>query len=215
MNLAERIKLVLNETGLNKSQFASKIKVTPATVAYWCSGRTKHLRGDYASRISRVFGYATFWLSEGQGPKMINHNDSGFPLVSALDTERIPLIKIEDVEDKTKWKNDSFILTDLNMSSGSFAVEIKDSSMSPAFNIGDRVIFDPELAAAPGDYVIVKVRDETPVFRKLKVLGFPADLKPILEFVPLNNDFPSIQSDKLQTKILGVMTEHRRYRPSH
>lgn len=25
MNLAERIKLVLNETGLNKSQFASKI----------------------------------------------------------------------------------------------------------------------------------------------------------------------------------------------
>ena len=146
MNLAERIKLVLNETGLNKSQFASKIKVTPATVAYWCSGRTKHLRGDYASRISRVFGYATFWLSEGQGPKMINQNESGFPLVSALDTERIPLIKIEDVEDKTKWKNDSFILTDLDMSSGSFAVEIKDSSMSPAFNIGDRVIFDPSTA---------------------------------------------------------------------
>ncbi len=150
-----------------------------------------------------------------KGPKMINQNESGFPLVSALDTERIPLIKIEDVEDKTKWKNDSFILTDLNMSSGSFAVEIKDSSMSPAFNIGDRVIFDPELTAAPGDYVIVKVRDETPVFRKLKVLGFSEDLKPVLEFVPLNNDFPSIQSDKLQTKILGVMTEHRRYRPSH
>lgn len=69
MNLAERIKLVLNETGLNKSQFASKIKVTPATVAYWCSGRTKHLRGDYASRISRVFGYATFGYLKGRVPR--------------------------------------------------------------------------------------------------------------------------------------------------
>ena len=214
MNLAERIKLVLNETGLNKTQFASRIKVTPATVAYWCSGRTKHLRGDYASRISRVFGYATFWLSEGQGPKLIN-NESGFPLVSALDTEKIPLIKIEDGEDKTKWKSDSFILTDLKMSSDAFSIEITDTSMSPIFQVGDRVIFDPGLVPKPGDFVIVRVKNEIPVFRKLKVLGFSSDLTPIFEFLPLNNDFPLFQSNQIETKILGVMTEHRRYRAKY
>lgn len=214
MNLAERIKLVLNETGLNKTQFASRIKVTPATVAYWCSGRTKHLRGDYASRISRVFGYATFWLSEGQGPKLIN-NESGFPLVSALDTEKIPLIKIEDVEDKTKWKSESFILTDLKMSSDAFSIEITDTSMSPIFQVGDRVIFDPDLVPKPGDFVIVRVKNEIPVFRKLKVLGFSSDLTPIFEFLPLNNDFPLFQSNQIETKILGVMTEHRRYRAKY
>lgn len=211
-NLAERIKLVLDETGLNKTQFASKIKVTPATVAYWCSGRTKHLRGDYASRISRVFGYETFWLSEGQGPKLIT-NESGFPLVSALDTEKIPLIQIEDVEDRTKWESDSFILTDQKMSNNAFAIEIKDSSMYPAFKVGDRVIIDPNVKAAPGDYVIVKVQNETPIFRKLKILGISSDMIPIYEFLPLNSDFPPVQSDRLETKILGVMTEHRRYRP--
>lgn len=62
MNLAERIKLVLNETGLNKSQFASKIKVTPATVAYWCSGGLSTyvatMRQESAAfLVMRLFGY--------------------------------------------------------------------------------------------------------------------------------------------------------------
>ncbi len=213
MNLAERIKLVLDETNLNRSQFANKIGVTPATVAFWCSGRTKNLRGDYASKISRIFGYAPFWLSEGKGPiKPDSKNEFSFPLVHDLDTEKVPLLKFEDIGNPDRIKGDSFLLTDRKMSLNSYAVEIVDSAMAPIFEKGERVIIDPEIKPRPGDFVVVQFSQEVPVFRKFRVLGMDPDGNKVFEFVPINSDYPSIKSNQIDSKILGTMTEHRKYR---
>ena len=49
-----------------------------------------------------------------------------------------------------------YLLTDMKISDNAFAVAIKDSSMMPKFEVGDRVIIDPEVPPIPGDFVIVK-----------------------------------------------------------
>ena len=84
------------------------------------------------------------------------------------------------------------------------ALEIKDPSMSPVFNIGERIIIDTGLTPAPGDYVVA-VSDGEAVFRKFRL-----ETKDKFLLIPLNNDFPVIENSS--TTIIGVMVEHRIYR---
>src|SRR5690606_31797082 len=105
-----------------------------------------------------------------------------------------------------------YLLTDLDLSEYAFALEIEGNSMSPEFSPGDRVIIDQEVAPSAGDFVVAKNGHEEATFKKYRPRGINENGQEVFELVPLNDDYPTLYSDRQPLKIIGTMVEHRRYR---
>ncbi|RKP46693.1 S24 family peptidase [Pararobbsia silviterrae] len=104
------------------------------------------------------------------------------------------------------------LMTDIDVSDSAFALEITGVSMLPDFPEGDRVIIDPHIQPQPGDFVVAKNGNEEVTFKKYRPRGTNARGAMIFELVPLNDDFPTLNSDRDEMHIVGVMVEHRKYR---
>lgn len=88
-----------------------------------------------------------------------------------------------------------------------FALRIKGDSMEPEFKEGDTVIIDPAVAPHPGEFVVAKNGEYEATFKKYRSKadgGF--------ELVPLNPDYPSLDSAVNKVTIIGTMIEHRIHR---
>lgn len=104
------------------------------------------------------------------------------------------------------------ILTDLDLSEQSFAMVIEGSSMLPQFTEGDKVIIDPAVTPRPGDFVVAKNKSDEVTFMKYRPRGTGERGEMVFELVPLNDDFPTLHSERDQLRLIGVMIEHRQYR---
>jgi SOS-response transcriptional repressor LexA len=103
------------------------------------------------------------------------------------------------------------VSTHLELSGRAFGLLIEGDSMLPEYREGELVVIDPEETPFPGEMVLALVRGET-VFRKYRETG--TDAKGVLNFelVPLNDDFPTLHSERDHMQVIGVMVEHRKYR---
>lgn len=136
-----------------------------------------------------------------------------------LGSRRIPLIShvqagcmTEIVDPYSVGDAADWLITDLDLSSAAFALEIKGESMLPEFSPGDRVIIDPSIIPDPGNYVVAKNGDNEATFKKYRPRGINERGDQVFELVPLNEDYPSLRSDVSHIQIIGTMVEHRRYR---
>lgn len=145
-------------------------------------------------------------------------------VAASIGTRRIPLLSYvqagalsECVIPYSHPPADDWLLTDLDLSPGSFALKIKGYSMhSPtseeSFNEDDIVVIDPLVTPLPGDFVVAKNGDHEATFKKYRPRGVNEQGVMVFELVPLNPDYPSIRSDVSAVQIIGTMVEHRRYR---
>ena len=136
-----------------------------------------------------------------------------------LGSRRIPLISqvqagymTEAIDPYTSGDADDWLITDLDLSSNAFALEIKGDSMLPEFSPGDRVIIDPAVKPDPGNFVVAKNGDNEATFKKYRPRGVNERGEEVFELIPLNEDYPSMRSDITHIQIIGTMVEHRRYR---
>ena len=108
--------------------------------------------------------------------------------------------------------NLEYILTDSDISEYTFALRIEGDSMEPDFKAGDIIIVDPEVEPTPGEFVVARNGGAQATFKKYR----PTYIDPMgcqhFELVPLNDDYPVINSDHQPLTIIGVMIEHRIYR---
>lgn len=202
---------------LGPADMARAADVSKAAVTGWLNGDTQNLKAASAAAIELATGYRSNWLISGKGPKLVleGANVASVP----LGARKIPVISYVQAGAWTE-ANDSFsvgdasdwLITDLEPSPGTFALEIKGDSMLPEFKPGDRVIIDPEVAPLPGDFVVAKNGDNEATFKKYRPRGTDGTDRLIFELVPLNEDFPSIRSDVTNVVIIGTMIEHRKYR---
>lgn len=82
-----------------------------------------------------------------------------------------------------------------------FALSVKDESMVPEFKFDDVVIIDPDTQPNPGDFVIVRLENESEVIiRKFKQLSASRE-KPEFELIAINNDWPDVKISKEFNKI--------------
>lgn len=125
--------------------------------------------------------------------------------VTTAGQHRVPLLPWEFVNNPNGANPLEILLTNMNLSPGSFAAKIIDQSMSPMFNVGDHIIVDPGIAPSPGDFVIASSPDGA-VFRRYRLVS-----KDRFLLVPLNEDFPVLEGSD-EVVIIGVMVEHRIYR---
>ncbi len=217
MTLSDRIREALTGSGKSQAQIATETRKSPGAVSQWLDGRIKGLRADTAEALERATGYRAAWLVTGKGPKLVL--DKSNVSAAQLGTKQIPLLSYVSAGAWTGavdafQPNDAhdWLVTDLELSEGAFALEIKGDSMQPEFKPGDRVIIDPDISPQPGDFVVAKNGEEEALFKKYRPRSMDASGNVIFELVPLNDDYPTMRSDAVPIRIVGTMVEHRKYR---
>lgn len=216
MTLSDRIREAITLSGKSQAQIATETHKSPGAVSQWVDGRIKSLRADTAEALEKATGVRAAWLVTGRGQKLaIDKNTQP----ATIGLRRIPLISYVQagcwsggVESYQPCDGQDCLVTDRDLSSTAFALEIKGESMLPEFRPGDRVIIDPELTPQPGDYVVAKNGDEEATFKKYRPRAMDARGSMVFELVPLNDDYPIIRSDVTPVRIVGTMVEHRKYR---
>ncbi len=108
--------------------------------------------------------------------------------------------------------NVEYVTASVDIGSCGFGLWIRGHSMTPMFNEGDLVIIDPDEQPRPGDYVVAKNGSEEATFKKYRPRGIDESGQEVFELVPLNDDFPTMHSDRQHIEIIGVMVEHRIFR---
>ncbi|MFM2129982.1 MAG: hypothetical protein RL477_1528 [Pseudomonadota bacterium] len=108
------------------------------------------------------------------------------------------------------------LISERKVGASAFALVVRGNSMEPEFHDGDKIIVDPGVEPVPGDFVVAKLdRDDEATFKKFRPRGLDADGNPVVELVPLNDDWPVLRMNAANPgRIVGTMIEHRRYRRS-
>lgn len=213
MNIGERIKLSRSRLKMTQQQLGDRIGANKASISQWENGvytpDAKNL-----SALAKALSVSVFWLMDGKGDPAGQNLELAPP-----DIHRIPVISYvqagvwtETSELRECDGNLVYITTDLELGERAFAIELKGHSMEPEFVEGDVVLIDPDEHPHPGDFVVAKNGEEAATFKKYRPRGIGEDGQEVFELVPLNDDFPTMRSDRQHIQIIGTMVEHRRRR---
>lgn len=207
MGLAERVKQKRTELGLTQTEAAELAGIRQQSWQSIEDGKTLKPRNIVG--IARALRCDADWLMNG----------GAFKKISEVNSRRVPLISyvqagsLAETQPIEALDGDfEYILTDSDLSEFSFGLRIEGDSMEPDFKDGDVIIVDPELEPAPGEFVVAKNGSNQATFKKYRPTY--TDMKGCqhFELVPLNDDYPVINSDLQPLVIIGVMIEHRIYR---
>ena len=213
MSIGERIKLSRSRLKMTQQQLGDKIGANKASISQWENGvytpDAKNL-----SELAKALSVSVFWLMDGKGEPSGQNMEIASP-----DTHRIPVISYVQAEVWTAPNeirecdgNMAYITTDLELGDRAFAIVIRGNSMEPEFTEGDLVLIDPDEPLHPGDFVVAKNGEEEATFKKYRPRGYGEDGQEIFELAPLNDDYPTMRSDRQHIQIIGTMVEHRRRR---
>lgn len=217
--LAERIQHIKDETGWSNAEIARRAGTSRAAPTDWLNGKVRALSAETAQTLSNNSEYATAWLATGSGESKKTHkkNDVGNVSPASIGSRQVPLLNyvqagaFTDCGQNFTMEDVEYLLTDLDLSERAFALQIKGDSMLPDFKEGDRIIVDCEVSPRPGDFVVAKNSEQEATFKKYRLLRISDDGKELFELVPLNEDYPSMNSAQHQIQIIGTMIEHRKY----
>ncbi|WP_210459097.1 LexA family protein [Pantoea ananatis] len=212
--IAKRVQSKRSELGLTQAELAERVGTSQQAIEQLENGKTKRPR--YLPELARALGCEIDWLITG--------TKSGTNVAPAeLGSKRIPILSYvqaglwtESQEYRSYDGGMSYLLVDDDVSNNAFALIIEGDSMAPKFNAGDKIIVDPEVYPVPGDFVVALdgVKNQT-VFKKFRPTGVDSHGNDIYELVPLNDDFPTLRSEKGKLSIIGTMVEHRISRKNH
>ncbi|MHA3050218.1 S24 family peptidase [Acinetobacter sp. ANC 4639] len=106
---------------------------------------------------------------------------------------------------------DEFIATYAgNLGGHAFALEVVGDSMYPEFKAKDKIIVDPDIDPIPGDYVIAQNGSDEATFKKYKPRGFDENGREYFELVPLNDNYPTLDSRFQDIRIIATVIDHIR-----
>ena len=219
--LSERLKFAIEKADVSKSDLAKACGVKPASVSDWLSGKSKSMRAPVAQKAAEFLNVNLVWLSTGEGTPETGSNVS----TARLKLKKIPLITFAQagfLTDNGQLRDPNlciehgdYILVDGDMPNGTIAVTIEGDSMEPEFKEGDIILIDPNLSPQPGDYVIAKrvcpYSDSVEsTFKKYRPRQYDENGNLEYDLVPINPDYPTLNSKRDQLTIVGILIEHHR-----
>ena len=223
MNLAKNIKFLAKKHRIGQTALARATGVPQPTMnRIWSGGgeprySTLRVIADYFHMTVEDLRYAD--LEQDAKKVATSGFDPNVVSPAAVGARPIPVISGVQAGALTEASDPypvgagyDVLYTSTEMSKHAFALDIKGDSMLPEFHPGDRVIIDPEVPPQPGDFVVAKNAEEEATFKKYKPITFDQLGNVIFKLVPLNTDYPELQSDVSKLRIIGVMVEHRKYR---
>lgn len=212
--IGPRIRDARERAGMTQEALGRRCHVSRAAIAQWESGTTlpslSHLQ-----MAADTLGVWVSWLT--------GESDGG-PAASGSPAPRGRNVPVIDSVAAGAWdsvadpyppgRGMEVLVTERKIGAASFALVVRGTSMEPEFRDGDKIIVDPDVAPLPGDYVVAKLeRDDDATFKKYRPRGADAGGHPVIDLVPLNEDWPVLRIDAANPgRIVGTMVEHRRYR---
>ncbi|MFW0766500.1 LexA family protein [Trabulsiella odontotermitis] len=207
MSLADRVKQKRTELGLTQAEAAQLAGIRQQSWQSIENGDTRKPRNIVG--IAKALKCDADWLLNG----------GAFMSTAEVNSRKVPLINYVQagaLAEKPPIEafdgNFEYVMTDLELSEFSFALRIEGESMEPDFKAGDVIIVDPDIEPAPGEFVVAKNGGDEATFKKFRPTYTDAQGAQHFELLPLNDDFPKINSEMQPLKIIGVMVEHRIYR---
>jgi transcriptional regulator with XRE-family HTH domain len=85
MSLQDRIKEVIDASGLTPAEFSRAAKVSPSAINQLTEGKTKSLKAETAANIELATGYRAVWLAVGRGKKKIDSVTTPQPAAITLE----------------------------------------------------------------------------------------------------------------------------------
>lgn len=212
---SERIKELRKKHGLTQQKLGELIGVKKSSISQWENDEHSP-SGDNLAQLSKVFGVSAHWLSTGKGsPEPSNVEPAVIP-----QGNRVPILSYvqagnwrEMCEQATAFDgNVEYVTASVDIGPCGFGLWLRGDSMLPQFKEGDLIIVDPDEAPQPGDYVVAKNGSNEATFKKYRPRGIDENGQEVFELVPLNDDYPTMHSDRQHIQIIGVMVEHRIFR---
>lgn len=108
--LGERIRLIMDESGLGVTEIAAIAGIKPPSVSDWLNGKTKTLKAGPALRLSKHFKVNSLWLTEDTGPMREQPNTSK-KQDSSVGSEP-PIVTLKPTTERELWMRDLNTLAD-------------------------------------------------------------------------------------------------------
>lgn len=223
----ESMKRLLMAAGTDKkSKIARDLNVGPSTVTNWTKRGVSKEGALAAAELYKTD--ANFLLTgvtpdrsktdnldctESKIPSLYPDGDN-FKVVPMDKMRRVPVLNYVQAGEFCEYFDDA-IADMFEIIIGDYPphvhwVIIEGLSMTPDFNPGDLILVDPDTQPSPGDYVVAKKAGENAVtFKKWRPRGFDDEGVEYCELVPLNPDFPVIDSRHTPFTICGVAVERK------
>ncbi|MCC0183525.1 helix-turn-helix domain-containing protein [Aeromonas hydrophila] len=210
---------------MSKAELARRVGISHASVSKWESGLNQP-KGRYLNDLAAALGVTVDWLLTGDGDVPGSSGEQQIPgyhnveLAVIPQGKRIPVISYvqagnwrEMCEQATTFDgNVEYVTASVDIGPCGFGLWLRGDSMLPQFKEGDLIIVDPDEAPQPGDYVVAKNGSNEATFKKYRPRGIDENGQEVFELVPLNEDYPTMHSDRQHIQIIGVMVEHRIFR---
>ncbi|WCH28840.1 LexA family protein [Aeromonas salmonicida] len=221
MTISDRIFSRRTALNLSKTALAKAIGVSDVSVGKWESGLNQP-KGRYLNDLAAALGVTVDWLlaGSGDGPEQPIPGYHNVEPAVIPQGKRIPVISYvqagnwrEMCEQATTFDgNVEYVTASVDIGPCGFGLWLRGDSMLPQFKEGDLIIVDPDEVPQPGDYVVARNGNNEATFKKYRPRGVDENGQEVFELVPLNDDYPSMHSDRQHIQIIGVMVEHRSYR---
>ncbi len=204
MHLKSLVHRELGE-GLTEKELASSVGVPARTITKILADKLPNDPVTWG-KFARYFHMNADFLRDGG----FAHSETVFELPScpypspAGHIQKIPLLKWDQIDQMVESKGRLPVIrseamleaTDV-MGKHTFAVKVRDDSMSPLFSEGEIIFVNPDLPCEPEHYVIVESPDGRPggaLLRQLKEVGGQTILH------PLNRRYEDLPVTKQQRK---------------
>ncbi|HHQ4686170.1 TPA: LexA family protein [Aeromonas veronii] len=225
MKINERIKQTRKRLGYSQEILGSRVGVSRVSISQWERGENTP-NGRYLNELAAALGVTVDWLLTGEGGAPSSSGEQQMPgyhnvePAVMLPGKRIPILSYvqagnwrEMCEQATTFDgNVEFVSASGEIGPFGFGLWLRGDSMLPQFKEGDLIIVDPDEAPQPGDFVVAKNGSNEATFKKYRPRGIDENGQEVFELVPLNDDYPTMHSDRQHIQIIGVMVEHRIFR---
>lgn len=216
--LKDRLKEARKKAKKSQKDVVDAIGITQSALSQLETGAVSS--SSHLPAIARFLNVDSYWLQTGEGEMLINASqDNGFNNVSfdVPTLRKIPLLDFvqagvfhECGYDGINPKGESYTTYESNKPECVFSLEVSGLSMAPEFNPGDKLVVDASKPPYPGCFVIAQNGSHEATFKKYRAIGYDEHGRETFELVPLNPDFPTMNSTQQEIRIIGVIVEHVR-----
>lgn len=215
--LKDRLKLARKNAKKSQADVANAIKITQSAYSQLETGRVDS--SSHLPSIAKFLGVDAYWLQTGEGSSTTERNDSNFSnvVINESPLRKIPVLDFvqagsfyESGYDGIHPKGETYTTYIGCKPESVFSLEVSGLSMIPEFAPGDKLVVDAAKEPYPGCYVIAQNGSHEATFKKYRAIGYDEHGRETFELVPLNPDFPIMNSIQQEIRIIGVVVEHLR-----
>lgn len=215
--LKDRLKEARKNAKKSQADVAEAIKITQSAYSQLETGRVDS--SSHLPSIANFLGVDAYWLQTGLGAPTVENRDTGFNnvVINESPLYKIPILDFvqagifhESGYDGINPKGETYTTYRSCRPDSVFSLEVSGLSMSPEFIPGDKLVVDSAKEPYPGCYVIAQNGSHEATFKKYRAIGYDEHGRETFELVPLNTDFPIMNSMQHEIRIIGVVVEHLR-----